>query len=306
MADIETIDSGIQGKRISRIGLGCVTFGREIDKTDSFKMMDHALECGITFFDTASAYGNGASEIITGEWLKSRYPVSGSILVATKILPPYDQQNILNSFSKSLERLKLKSIDLVYFHRWDNALMNPEAIIVLGDLIKQGKVRAVGASNFNTEQLKTILSMQEENDIPELSFIQNNNNLAVSDITDEMIGLCLGKKISIVTYSPLAAGFLTGKHIEGVRSGTRFEIIPGHKDIYFNEKALNRLSRLMEVANRTGYSQVHLALAWAMHRKGVASVLIGGRTTSHIDQALEAMEFNSREIFDELESESNH
>ncbi|HBE42308.1 MAG TPA: hypothetical protein DDW27_14090 [Bacteroidales bacterium] len=300
---MERTFSGITGKFISRIGLGCVTFGREIDKTTSFKIMDHALKSGITFFDTASAYGNGASEYIIGEWLASRYPSSGSILVATKILPPYDRENISRSILNSQKRLGKEVIDLVYFHRWDVSLKNPDPFIVFGDLVSQGKVRMIGASNFNAEQLAEYFVLQKKYNLPLIRFIQNNNNLAVRDVTEELIDLCSENGIFIVTYSPLGAGFLTGKHQTGVRSGTRFDIIPGHKDIYFNEAAFRRLVKLKSVAIRTGYSPVHLTLAWALHQKGVSSILIGARTTAHIDQAMAATAFDVPDIFNELESE---
>src|SRR5204862_2036273 len=107
----------------------------------------------------------------------------------------------------------------------------------------------------------------------------------------------------IVTYSPLGAGFLTSKHQRGVEPGSRFALIPGHQRIYFHEAAWRRLARLEAVAARTGHSQAHLALAWALHQPGVASVLVGGRTPAHLDQALAAEAFDDPAIFAELEAD---
>lgn len=300
---MESILSGIKNKKITQIGLGCVTFGREIDKAASFVMMDHAVENGITFFDTAPAYGSGASEIIVGEWLAANRSLSDSILVATKLLPPYTRKNILQSVEGSLKRLQIDSADLLYFHRWDQVLNNPDAFVVFDELVKHGKVRLTGACNFNTAQLSYSLALQRKHGLPLLNIIQNNNNLAVQDVTDEMTGVCSENGIHIVTYSPLGAGFLTGKHLDGVIKGSRFGLIPGHQDIYFNDRAFRRLERLRNVACRTGHSCIHLALAWALHRKGITSVLTGGRTINHIDQALSALAFNSPEIFKEIESD---
>lgn len=300
---MEYTNKGLTGKLISKIGLGCVTFGREIDKSASFIMMDYAHACGITFFDTASAYGAGTSEAIVGEWMATRRPISDSILVATKILPPYDPESISKSVSQSLKRLGTETIDLLYLHRWDIALQNPQAFSSLGNLIIQGKVRMLGASNFTVEQFGKAVTLQKENDFPAFRFVQNNNNLAVSDVSDDLINVCSEHDIFIVTYSPLAAGFLTGKHKLGVQSGTRFDIIPGHKDVYFNETAYRRLARLQLMAARTGYSPVHLALAWALHQPDIASVLIGGRIPAHIDQALVAMAFDAPDIFEQLETD---
>jgi aryl-alcohol dehydrogenase-like predicted oxidoreductase len=218
-------------------------------------------------------------------------------------LPPFDSISINNSINKSLERLNKDTIDLVFFHRWDKDLKDPGAFASLADLIKEKKVRMLGVSNFNTQQLTEIIDLLKEHDLPEIKFIQNNNNFAVSDISDDLYRICLENKILIMTYSPLAAGFLTGKHQDGIGKGTRFEIIPGHKDVYFKEAAFRRLDKLNSVASNTGYSPVHLALAWALHQRSVTTVLIGGRTTAHIDQALAAMDFNYPEIFKDLDSE---
>lgn len=290
----------LSGKQISKIGLGCVTFGREIGRSASFDMMDYAYECGITLFDTAAAYGAGSSEAIVGEWIAAHRPESDSMVVATKTLPPYDRENITESVSQSLCRLGVDTIDLLYLHRFDNSLMAPEIFATLGDLIIQGKVRMLGASNFTAEQLAMAVSLQKENDLPFFRFVQNNNNLAVTDVSDELINLCSENSISIITYSPLAAGFLTGKYKRGIQQGTRFDIIPGHKDVYFNDTANSRLEHLQMMAARTGYSPVHLALAWAMHQSYTTSVLIGGRKPAHIDQALVAMDFDAPDIIEQL------
>jgi aryl-alcohol dehydrogenase-like predicted oxidoreductase len=293
----------IAGKFVSKIGLGCVTFGREIDKSASFAVMDHASECGITFFDTASAYGAGSSETVVGEWMAVHRPVSDSIIVATKILPPYDPENISKAVTQSLKRLRTETIDLLYLHRWDVALETPEVFLFLRSLMVQGKVRVFGASNFTAEQLANAVALEKENGFSTFRFVQNNNNFAVSDVSYDLINVCRENDISIVTYSPLGAGFLTGKYMHGVQPGTRFDIIPGHKNIYFNETAHRRLARLQQVSARTGYSAVHLALAWALHQPAVSSVLVGGRVPAQIDQALAAMDFDSPDIYEQLEAD---
>lgn len=288
-------------KELSKIGLGCVTFGREIDEESSNMMMDYAYEKSISFFDTAAAYGNGVSETIVGKWLSKHSSKKACTVVATKILPPYDAANIEKSVNESLTRLRTDSIDLLYLHRWDYTLERSGALEALNKLITSGKIQALGASNFTTEQLSNILSQQIKNDLKPFQFIQNNHNLAVSDVSFEFKQICLQHNIDIVTYSPLGAGFLTGKHTSGVQSGTRFDLLPGHQDVYFNERAYARLEKLQEVALSTGHTAAHLALSWALHQPGVASVLIGGRSTAHIDQGISAMAFNDPAIFASLE-----
>ncbi len=269
-----------QPASFSRIGLGCVTFGREIDEAPSFALLDHALERGITHFDTAAAYGGGASETILGKWLASRKPAN--ITVATKILPPYDRIDLTDS----LRRLGVDHIDLLYLHQWHDTAQKA------ADALEKLPVRRLGASNVTLDQLRDLG--------PRFSVIQNNHNLAVSDVSDALRDYCAAHEIAIVTYSPLGAGFLTGKHQNGVQAGSRFEIIPGHQQVYFHEAAYQRLARLEAIAKRTGHSQAHLALAWALHQPGIACTLIGGRTPAHIDQAFAALDFDDAAVLSEL------
>jgi len=114
--------------------------------------------------------------------------------------------------------------------------------------------------------------------------------------------LCQDEKITVVTYSPLGAGFLTGKHRNGVEPGSRFDLIPGHQDVYFHKEAEEKLARLEALAKQSGHSQAHLALSWAMHQPGINTVLVGARTTAHLDQALAAKNFDSTELFMEMDS----
>lgn len=289
-------------KSFSAIGLGCVTFGREIDRHDSFSLMDYAVENGITFFDTASAYGDGASEKIVGSWLTNRRPVSDSILIATKILPPYNPKTIIESVNQSLERLGTNAIDLLYLHRWDAAIEDIDALSTFNDLVKMGKVKMLGVSNFNVEQLRKIIRLQKANGFDLFRAIQNNNNFAVRDINKEIVQTCVDNDIKIITYSPLGAGFLTGKYKNGVEDNTRFSLIKGHQDIYFNEVSFHRLNQLEKVSTLTGYSTSHLALSWALHQPHVTSVLVGGRSIKQLEQAFSALNFYDPDIFNELAS----
>ena len=289
-------------KSFSSIGLGCVTFGREIDQQASFSLMDYAVENGITFFDTAAAYGDGASEKIIGSWIADRRPVSDSILIATKILPPYKAKAIKESVNQSLKRLGTDVIDLLYLHRWDAAIEGIEALSTFNDLVKAGKIKMLAASNFNTAQLERIIHLQKKNGFDLFRSIQNNNNFAVRDITKEIVQICVDDDIKIVTYSPLGAGFLTGKYKNGVGGNTRFSLIKGHQDIYFNESSFQRFDQLQKVSALTGYTTSHLALAWALHQPDVTSVLVGGRSREQLEQALSALTFYDLDIFNELAS----
>jgi aryl-alcohol dehydrogenase-like predicted oxidoreductase len=263
-----------------RIGLGCVTFGREIDEAASFALLDHAFARGVTHFDTAAAYGGGASEMILGKWLASRKPEG--ITIATKILPPYDRIDITDS----LRRLGVEQIDLLYLHQWHETALQAAAAL------EKLPVKRFGASNVTLDQLRALG--------PRFRVIQNNHNLAVRDVSEALRDYCAANDIAIVTYSPLGAGFLTGKHQNGVQSGSRFAIIPGHQQVYFHEAAYQRLARLEAIAKRSGHAQAHLALAWALHQPCIDTVLVGGRTPAHLDQAFAALEFDDPALLAEL------
>jgi aryl-alcohol dehydrogenase-like predicted oxidoreductase len=277
-------------KYIGKIGLGCVTFGREIDLPASFSIMDYALEKEITFFDTAAVYGGGASEKIIGQWFAGRRKAAAYITISTKLLPPFESTTIAAAVEQSLMRLHRDRIDILFLHSWHPSVEDNHVLTELNKLLTSGKIGALGASNFNTGQLKALLQQQINNDLTPVAFIQNNQNFAVSDVDDELRKLCRDFKVHIITYSPLGAGFLTGKYRHAVSSDARFEIIPGHKDIYFNDHAWERLDELLKVAEETGKPVASLALSWAFRQPQVSSVLIGCRSTRHIDQALAAMQ----------------
>lgn len=286
----------------NKIGLGCVTFGREIDQTESFKILDKAYGCGITFFDTASAYGEGASETIVGNWISSRRPPPDSFIVATKILPPFDPGGIAKSVYESMKRLNTNTIDLLYLHRWDQTIETPGSLAAFDQLLGNGQIRMLGASNFTSQQLRKALYHQQQEGFQPFRYVQNNHNLAVSDIDNDFRDICVKNGIEIISYSPLGAGFLTGKHQKGVIAGSRFDLLPAHQSIYFEAASQSRLEKLREVAGRIGCTPSHLALAWALHQPGISKVLIGARNIGHLEQAITALAFNDINIFAELES----
>ena len=284
------------------ICLGGSTFGREIDEAACFALMDHALARGVPLFDTAATYSAGASEKIVGAWLASRRPAAGAPAIATKIYPPYTSAAIDTAVAASAARLGVETIDLLYLHKWDETADKPEAMRALDRLVREGRVRHLGASNFTAEQLKASLALQHRLGLTPFRVLQNNHNLAVREVDAALWELCRAEGVAVVTYSPLGGGFLTGKHRGGVEKGSRFDVSPGHQNVYFNPLSERRLDKLAEVSARTGQPMAHLALAWALHRPGVSAVLIGGRAPRHLDQAYAALELNDTALFAELES----
>ncbi len=284
---------GTSNLNVSSIGMGCVTFGREIDRDASFAVMDHALERGITLFDTAEAYAAGASEAVVGEWIVQR-GVRDRIVLATKVSGTLTRQRVISSAEESLQRLQTDRIDLFQLHSWDGETPLEQTLAALTELVEQGKVRAIGCSNWSAWQLcKALLIIQKQGLAPFAS-VQPPYNLVQREIETDLLPICMDQQIGTISYSPLAAGFLTGKYRPGqeVPQGTRFDIIPGHQPIYFTEHGYNTLQRLETVAEQTGHSMVQLALSWVLNAKNITSVLIGARNTAQINQSLAAAEVN--------------
>lgn len=280
---------GATDLKVSSIGLGCVTFGREIDEATSVGLMDHALAQGINLFDTAEVYAAGASEEVVGRWLHRR-GVRDQIILATKVAGVLTRERIISSAEASLRRLKTDCIDLFQVHHWDANTPLDETVGALETLVSDGKVRHVGCSNYTAEQLRTALDLQGAHDGATMVSVQPNYNLIMREIEQELIPLCGARQVGILSYSPLGAGFLTGKYRQAdpVPEGTRFDIIPGHQDIYFSPENFRKLERLRTLAEASDVSMIQLALAWAINQPGITAVLIGGRTTAHIDQAFKA------------------
>jgi 1-deoxyxylulose-5-phosphate synthase len=275
--------------QVSAIGLGCVTFGREIDQATSFTVMDHAFERGITLFDTAEAYAKGASEETVGRWINAR-GARDKIVLATKVTPPLGEARILAAAETSLRRLQTEVIDLYQLHAFDKSTPLEETLGALGKLVAQGKVRYVGCSNFAAWQLCKALWKADVSGGPRLESVQPNYNLAIRDIEAELLPCCADQGIGVITYSPLGAGFLTGKYSRDKNAppGTRFDIMPGHWGIYDSERSFQRMEKLRDLAAATGSSMIHLALAWVLGQPGVTAMLIGCRNTAQVDQAFAA------------------
>lgn len=277
--------------QVSSIGMGCVTFGREIDPPTSYAVMDHAFERGITLFDTAEAYAAGESETVVGKWLDDR-GVRDKIVLATKVSGTLAKDRVISSAEASLARLKTDCIDLFQLHVWDDDTPLEETLDGLSQLVTQGKVRYIGCSNFMAWQLAKGLLLAAQQGVARIESIQPPYNLVQREIEDEVLPLCADQQVGVMSYSPLSAGFLTGKYRRGqdVPKGTRFDVIPGHQPIYFTDHGYAVLDRLDEAAQVSGRSLVQLALAWVLRQPSITSVLIGARNTSQVDQAFEAAE----------------
>ena len=280
---------GTTGIDVSTIGMGCVTFGREIDEQTSFEVLNRAWEHGINLFDTAAAYASGASEAVLGKWISDR-GIRDRIVLATKVNGVLTKDHIARSVEESLVRLKTDRIDLYQLHNWDKETPLEETLGALNELVESGKVRAIGCSNWQAWHLAKALLHGQRSGHQGIQSVQPPYNLVQRDIESDLLPLCADQNVGVIAYSPLAAGFLTGKYRRGqeVPKGTRFDVIPGHQPIYFTERGYAILDELDSISRQTGHSQIEVSLSWALSRDNVTSVLIGARNTEQVDQAFEA------------------
>ena len=276
--------------KVSSIGMGCVTFGREIDERTSFAVLDRARERGINLLDSAAAYAAGASETVLGKWLSDR-GCRDEVVLATKVNGILTREHVLRSAEESLTRLRTDRIDLYQLHHWDDETPLEETLGTLAELVDAGKIRAVGCSNWQAWQLAKALLVNERGEGAAIQSVQPPYNLVQREIEADMLPLCLDQDVGVISYSPLAAGFLAGKYRRDgeVPKGTRFDVIPEHQPIYFTDHGYGVLDRLDAAARDTGRSLVELSLAWALSRANLTSVLIGARNLGQVDQAFDAL-----------------
>ena len=295
---------GKTGLTVSAMGMGGGTFGREIDQAMSFKVMDHAFDRGITLFDTAEAYGAGASEEVVGNWLQTRNR-RNDIVLATKVAGELTAEWVLASADESLKRLQVNSVDLFQAHNWSEDVPLAETLGALQRLVEQGKTRFVGCSNFTGDQVQESLDMAESNGWSRLESVQPNYNLVTREIETDLLPLCAREQIGVVTYSPLGAGFLTGKYRKNhpPPAGTRFDVIPGHQDVYYSDANFQAMETLRSLSTETDRTMVGLALAWVLNQPGTTCTLIGARSLDHIDQAFDA---KAAGLTDELSTRLDH
>ncbi|MBM3796403.1 MAG: aldo/keto reductase [Acidobacteria bacterium] len=281
----------MSAKSWSRLGLGCVTFGREITRDASFAVMDYAFARGITLFDTAEAYAGGESERIVGEWMAAR-GVRDEVLLVTKVRPGTPPARVAEALNGSLERLRCDAVDLYLYHSFDAAASVDERVAAIDALAQAGLATGIGCSNYDGAQLREALAAADRLGARRFAAVQVNYNLAAREI-DEPGGLldAAGEgDVDVMTYSPLAAGFLTGKYSTPDRAAipatTRFGVIPGHADIYFHGRNFATLERMRVLAQRTGLGMERLAMGWALANPRVRTVLVGAREPRHLDNAL--------------------
>ncbi len=296
--------------QVSKICMGTMTFGSSADETTAHRILDRSLEAGINFFDTAENYPvppdtkwAGITEEIVGRWMKTKD--RDALIIATKVCGPshgwlkasqragmtaLDRHNIVRAVEASLKRLGTDYVDLYQTHWPDHGTGYEETLRALDDLIQAGKVRVIGCSNETTWGLMNSLAVSDREGVARYDTIQNNFSLNNRRFEDELAQACRQEGVSLIPYSPLAGGVLSGKYQDGARpDGARFSAylaMEGSRQQamarrFLNEKSLASTARFAAIAAEIGISLVTLATAWSKQHDFVASTIVG---VTHEDQ----------------------
>ncbi len=271
---------------VSLAGLGCNNFGWRIDAAASAKVVDAALEAGMNFFDTADVYGSGQSEEYLGRALGNR---RNGVLIATKFGMKLDDRRrgakpeyVKQAAEDSLRRLGTDHIDLYQLHTPDPGVPIEDTLGALNELVRSGKVREIGCSNFSAEQLRAAEAASAQQGSARFVSVQNQYSLVHRDPEKEVIPECERLRIAFIPYFPLANGLLTGKYRKGqpVPEGSRAQAGFGPK--VFTEENLTLVESLAQFADSRGHTVLELALSWLASQPTVATVIAGAKSPEQV------------------------
>jgi aryl-alcohol dehydrogenase (NADP+) len=276
-----------------------MSFGRENDwklETDEARpIVKRAFDLGINFYDTANYYSNGRSEEITGELLRD---YRDDVVLATKVYFPMGEKpnqhglsrvHIMRAIEDSLRRLGTDHVDLYQIHRWDYETPVEETLRTLDNLVRQGRVRYIGASSMWAWQFAKALWTSDHLGLERFVSMQNHYNLAYREEEREMIPLCQDQGIALLPWSPLAKGFLSGKYKRGEKPDSkRFKSDELLGERFFRPEDFDVVERLVEVAREKGASPAQIAISWLLH-KGVTAPIVGPTKIEHVEEAVAAL-----------------
>ena len=285
-----------------------MTFGLQIDEPASVSVLDRAAEGGVTFLDTADAYPlgggvelAGTTEEILGRWLKGR---RHQFVVATKVFgrtgpQPWDagssRRHIMDAIDASLRRLGTDYIDLYQLHGDDPETPIDETLRALDDVVRAGKVRYIGCSNFLAYRVALALGRSETLGLARFDSVQPRYNLLFREFERELFPLCLEEGIGVIPYNPLAGGMLSGKHARGQppAAGTRFTISNAgamYQERYWHQREFDAVDAFQQIAKRAGLKPATLAVAWVLAQPAVTAPILGASRPDQLDDTLAAVD----------------
>jgi len=305
---MEHVQFGRSGLKVSRLCLGTMTFGLQSDEAKSRAILDAAAEGGIDFLDTADAYPLGAdlslrgrTEEIIGAWMAGK---RHDFIVATKCAVPMgphpwnqgmSRKHVLDSIEASLKRLRTDYVDLYQIHQFDPATPLDETLDALDTVVKHGKARYAGVSNWPAYKIARAIGRTEVNRTTRIASVQPRYNLLFRSFERDLLPLCQEEGVAVISYNPLAGGLLTGKHqmAGGPPQGTRFTLGNAgamYSDRYWHERQFGTVEALRQVAADAGMSLATLAVAWVMANPAITCPIIGASRPEQLADNLAALE----------------
>ncbi|HEX3584947.1 MAG TPA: aldo/keto reductase [Candidatus Angelobacter sp.] len=299
---MEYTNLGSTGLKVSRICLGCMTYGRKswrqwvLEEQEGRPFIKQALELGINFFDTADMYSVGTSEEILGRALKDFGPSRDKFVIATKVFFPMgddpnqkglSRKHIMQAIDDSLRRLGTDYVDLYQIHRFDYETLIEETLMALHDVVKSGKARYIGASSMFAWQFARMLHTSDSLGLTRFVTMQNHYNLVYREEEREMVPLCRAEGVGLVPWSPLARGVLAGNR----KSGTlRSQEDDYTKKLYTQEADDRVVDAVAQAAKSRGVPAAQVALAWLLHKPEVTAPIVGASKPHHLQDAVAAVE----------------
>ncbi|TYB68744.1 aldo/keto reductase [Nonomuraea sp. PA05] len=293
---------GNSGLKVSRLCLGMMSYGDPAKQQwalgldEAEPLVRRAADAGVTFFDTADVYSDGASEVVTGGALRAIFPRREDYVLATKVYFPMgsgrndrglSRKHILDAIDASLTRLGTDYVDLYQIHRWDDHTPIEETMEALHDVVRAGKVRYLGASSMWAWQFAKAQHAAEANGWTKFVSMQNHYNLLYREEEREMLPLCADQGVGVIPWSPLARGVLAraGSATTTTRTGSDERI----DFLYDPENDKLIIDRVAQVAAERGLPAAQVALAWVLHRGEITAPIVGATKERHVDDAVAAV-----------------
>jgi aryl-alcohol dehydrogenase-like predicted oxidoreductase len=286
---VEYRQLGKSGLRVSAIGLGTNQFGGKVDQEGVNSIIDAAIDLGINLIDTADGYTKGQSETTLGVALRGKW---NKVVLATKVYNPTgsgpndygsSRYHIINGVEACLTRLQSDHIDLLQLHRYDATAPLDEVLRALDDLVRAGKIRYIGASNYMAWQLAEANDLAEWQGWTRFISVQNHYHMFERDIEREVLPYCKARNVGILPFFPLAGGFLTGKYRRGqaAPAGSRGESSP-YVQKYMTDTNYDKVEAMEKWAQERGHTMGELAHAWLLAHPEVSSVISGATKMEQI------------------------
>jgi len=302
---MEYVRLGTTGLKVSRLCLGCMTYGSSkwrswvLDEEAAAPFFKKAIEAGINFFDTADVYSQGESEKVTGKWLKE-YAKRHEVVIATKVNGPMgadannrglSRKHILDGVDRSLTRLGVDYVDLYQIHRFDYETPIEETLEALNDVVRAGKARYIGASSMYAWQFMKMLSVSKAHGWTPFVSMQPQYNLVYREEEREMLPLCRAEGVGVIPWSPLARGFLAGGRANPGEGNTeRARTDEFSPRLYYKPADNQVVDTLTSLAKARGVSNMQIALAWVLKNPAITAPIIGTSKPHHLDDALAGLE----------------